>query len=90
MRRRIDSELTLRSIDFIGRQAAAGKPFFLYVPLTQLHFPTIPHRDFEGRSGKGDFADSLIEMDDRVGQIIDAVGNHGLNDNTVFIFASDL
>ena len=89
MRRRIDSELTCRSIDFIGRQAAAGKPFFLYVPLTQLHFPTIPHRDFEGRSGKGDFADSLIEMDDRVGQIIDAIDSHGLKDNTIFIFASD-
>lgn len=89
MRRRIDDELTRRSVDFIGRQAVAGKPFFLYVPLTQLHFPTIPHRDFEGRTGKGDFADSLVEMDARVGQVLDAVQAHGLADNTVFIFASD-
>lgn len=89
MRRRIDGELTRRSVDFIGRQAAIGKPFFLYVPLTQLHFPTIPHREFEGRTGKGDFADSLVEMDARVGQILDAVDVHGLKDDTVFIFASD-
>jgi arylsulfatase A-like enzyme len=89
MRRRIDDELTRRSVDFIGRQAAAGKPFFLYLPLTQLHFPTIPHRDFEGRTGKGDFADSLVEMDARVGQVLDAVAAHGLADDTVFIFASD-
>jgi arylsulfatase A-like enzyme len=89
MRRRIDDELTRRSVDFIGRQATAGKPFFLYLPLTQLHFPTIPHRDFEGRTGKGDFADSLVEMDARVGQVLDAVDAHGLVDDTVFIFASD-
>ena len=89
MRRRIDAELTRRSVDYIDRQADAGTPFFLYVPLTQLHFPTIPHREFEGKTGKGDFADSLIEMDERVGQIIDAIEARGLTDNTVFIFASD-
>lgn len=88
MRRRIDEVLAQRSCEFIGRHA--GKtPFFLYVPLTQLHFPTIPHRGFEGRTGKGDFADSLVEMDARVGQILDAVDQYGIADDTVFIFASD-
>jgi arylsulfatase A-like enzyme len=89
MRRRIDAELIRRSIAFIDRQAAARQRFFLYVPLTQLHFPTIPHRDFEGRTGKGDFADSLVEMDSRVGQVIDAIEARGLRDDTIFIFASD-
>ena len=89
MRRRIDEELTRRSCAFIKRQAAAGKPFFLYVPLTQLHFPTIPHRSFEGVSKKGDFADSLMELDARVGEILDAVDAAGIRDNTLFIFASD-
>lgn len=46
MRRRIDEVLTQRSCEFIGRHAGKA-PFFLYVPLTQLHFPTIPHREFE-------------------------------------------
>ena len=72
MRRKIDAELTRRSCEFIKRNANK-KPFFLYVPLTQLHFPTLPHRDFEGTSKHGDFADSLIEMDSRVGQIVDSV-----------------
>lgn len=89
MRRRIDEELTRRSCAFIERQAMAAKPFFLYVPLTQLHFPTIPHRSFEGVSKKGDFADSLMEMDERVGEIVDAVDAAGLRENTFFIFASD-
>ena len=89
MRRRIDQELTRRSVEFIRRRAKDTKRFFLYVPLTQLHFPTIPHRDFEGRTGKGDFADSMVEMDARVGEIIDAIDALGLRDDTVFMFASD-
>lgn len=88
MRRKIDAELTKRSCEFIRRNANK-KPFFLYVPLTQLHFPTLPHREFEGISKHGDFADSLIEMDARVGQIIDAIKENNLSENTIFIFASD-
>ena len=88
MRRKIDAVLTQRSCEFIKRNGNI-KPFFLYVPLTQLHFPTLPHREFEGISKHGDFADSLIEMDARVGQIIDAVDQNNLTENTIFIFASD-
>ena len=88
MRRKIDGELTKRSCEFIRRNANK-KPFFLYVPLTQLHFPTLPHREFEGISKHGDFADSLIEMDARVGQMIDAIKENNLSENTIFIFASD-
>ena len=88
-RRLIDSELTDKSIDFMRRQASSKLPFFAYVPLTHLHFPTLPHPDFAGRSAVGDFADSMIEMDHRVGQIIDAVDALGIADETLFIFASD-
>jgi arylsulfatase len=89
MRRRIDGVLTEKSCDFIRRKVAVDEPYFLYVPLTQLHFPTLPHRDFEGQTKKGDFADSMIELDARVGQIIDAVHATETQDNTLFIFASD-
>ncbi|WP_296559760.1 arylsulfatase [Pigmentiphaga sp.] len=89
MRRRIDEELTRRSCDFIRRKAPTDQPFFLYVPLTQLHYPTIPHREFIGMTRKGDFADSLAEMDHRVGQILDTVDELGVREDTVFIFASD-
>lgn len=51
MRRRIDSDLTERTVDFMRRQATGGKPFFACVPLTQLHYPTLPHRNFVANSG---------------------------------------
>ena len=58
MRRRIDAEVTRRTIDFMKRQARAEKPFYAYVPFTQVHFPTLPHPDFAGKTGYGDFADN--------------------------------
>ncbi len=88
-RRLIDSELTERTIAFMRKQATASQPFFAYVPLTHLHFPTLPHPDFAGRSGVGEFADSMMELDHRTGQIMDAVDALGIRDNTLFIFASD-
>lgn len=89
MRRRIDEELIRRTNDFMRRQAAAHRPFFAYVPLTQLHFPTLPHRDFEGRTRAGDFADSLAEMDHRVGQVLDEIEALGVAGRTVVLFGSD-
>ncbi len=88
-RRRIDGELTDRAIDFIGRQARAARPFFAYVPLTQLHYPTLPHPEFAGRTRAGEFADSMVELDHRVGQMVDAIDALGLARDTLVIFASD-
>lgn len=88
-RRGIDAELVERSLSFIERSRAAGRPFFLYLPLIHLHFPTLPHRDFAGRSGAGDFADSMIELDHRVGQVVDAIDRLGVADDTLVIFCSD-
>jgi arylsulfatase len=89
LRRRIDSQLVERSIGFMQRQVQAKKSFFAYVPLTQLHYPTLPHHDFAGRTSAGDFADAMVEMDFRVSQLIDFIDNSGQRDNTVLIFASD-
>ena len=89
MRRRIDAELVRRANDFMRRQAKAARPFFVYVPITQLHFPTLPHRDFEGRTGAGNFADSMAEMDYRVGQVLDEIDALGIADDTVVLFGSD-
>ena len=88
-RRHIDAELTRRTIDFIERQTKADRPFFAFVPLTQVHLPTIPHPDFAEKTGNGDFADSVVEMDHRVGQILDAVDRLGIREDTIVIFASD-
>jgi arylsulfatase A-like enzyme len=88
-RRLIDAEITRRTIDFIKRNVGAGKPFYAYVPFTQVHFPTLPNPAFAGRTGFGDFPDALAEMDAHVGEILDALDQSGVRDNTIVVFTSD-
>jgi len=88
-RRLIDAEITKRSVAFMERQAKAGKPFFMYVCLTQPHLPTEPNPAFKGRTGNGNWADMLAEMDSNVGQMLDTVDRLGIRDNTIVIFTSD-
>jgi len=88
-RRLIDAEITRRSIAFMERQSQAKKPFFAYATLTQPHLPTLPNPAFAGKTGNGDWADMLAEMDHNVGQMLDAVDRLGIRDNTIVIFASD-
>ena len=88
-RRQIDSEITDKTVDFISRNAKAHKPFYAYVALTQVHFPTLPNRKFEGITGNGDWADTLAEMDSNVGQILDVLYKLKIEKDTIFIFTSD-
>src|SRR5258706_4772973 len=88
-RRLIDAEITKRSIAFMERQARAKKPFFMFATLTQPHLPTLPNPAFVGKTGNGDWADMLAEMDHNVGQLLDAVDRLGIRDDTIVIFASD-
>jgi len=88
-RRLIDAEITRRAVSFIDKQSKSGRPFFVYVSLTQPHLPTEPNPAFKGRTGNGDWADVLTEMDSNVGNVLDAVDRAGARDNTIVIFTSD-
>jgi len=88
-RRQIDTEITDKTVDFITRNAKAHKPFYAYVALTQVHFPTLPSRKFEGSTGNGDWADVLAELDSNVGRILDTLQNLKIEKDTIFIFTSD-
>jgi arylsulfatase len=89
VRREIDWELVDRGVDFIKRQQAAGKPFFLYLPISRTHFPNLPSKRFEGQSRIGQFGDSLMEGDAIVGRMLDALDELGLARDTIVVFASD-
>jgi len=65
------------------------KPFLLYLPHTMVHVPLFASEAFRGKSGKGIFADVMMEIDWSVGQILGAIRKNGLSDNTLVIFTSD-
>ena len=88
-RKTIDGELNERAIAFMERNVEAKKPFFAYIPYTQAHVPPTPHPDFEGRTGNGVWADMLAEMDYRAGQILDAIDDLGIRENTIVVWCSE-
>jgi arylsulfatase len=85
----IDRDLTDRAIAFMKRQAQSEKPFFVYLPYTATHFPTLPHPDFQGKSGNGLWGDMLMQIDSYVGELLDTIDDLGVAKNTIFIFTAD-
>jgi arylsulfatase len=88
-RRTIDSELTEKAIEFMKRNVKDNKPFFAFVPFTHPHIPTLAHPDFDGKTGNGNYADVLSEIDYRTGQILDAIDNLKIRENTIVLWLSD-
>ncbi|MBV1928309.1 MAG: arylsulfatase [Gammaproteobacteria bacterium] len=85
----IDGEITTKTIEFIKKNAKSDKPFFAFVPFTHAHIPTTAHPDFAGKTGNGPYADVLAEIDHRSGQILDAIDDLKIRDNTLVIWMSD-
>ena len=85
----IDEQIAARTADFISRNAEAGNPFFVYVGFTHIHPPMVHHPDFTGKSGGGVYADTVAELDYRTGQILDAIDQAGVADNTIVVWSSD-
>jgi arylsulfatase A-like enzyme len=88
-RRTMEAAITSRAVEFIKHNASSNKPFYAYVSSSMVHMPTLPNPEFVGKTGNGDWADCLAEMDYRTGQILDAIKEAGIEDKTVVIFASD-
>ncbi len=83
------AEKAVEYIDASAEDARNGRPFFLYLPLTSPHLPHCTHPDFQGRSNCGNYGDFMEETDFRVGQVLEALANNGLEKNTLVIFTSD-
>jgi arylsulfatase A-like enzyme len=88
-RRLLDRESIDRGVAFMERTSRLGRPFILYLPLTQIHFPTLPHPEFAGKTGAGDVGDAVAEMDRNVGVLLDAIRRLNLDTSTIVIFAGD-
>lgn len=81
--------ITKKAVQYITERAKTGEPFFLYFPMTSPHSPIAPAEGFAGKSGISPYVDFVVETDYRVGQIIDAVDQAGIKDNTLIIFTAD-
>ncbi|MHC1762972.1 MAG: sulfatase [Verrucomicrobiia bacterium] len=78
---------TERAVKFI--EANKERPFFLYVPHSMPHVPLYVSDKFKDKSGRGLYADVIMEMDWSTGEIVKALREHGLEERTIVIFTSD-
>jgi len=78
-----------KAIHFIGQQASANKPFFLYLPLASPHTPWVPTPPFQNTSGAGQYGDFVQMVDAYVGKVLATLDSLELAENTLLIFTSD-
>jgi len=81
--------ITNKAVNYIQQNAEKKQPFFLYFALTSPHVPIAPAEDFKGTSKAGAYGDFVQETDWAVSEIVAAVKNAGISDNTIIIFTSD-
>ncbi|MBA2953229.1 sulfatase-like hydrolase/transferase [Nocardioides sp. MAH-18] len=89
VRRDCDLEYLDRAEAFVRSAVETEDPFFLYFNHSLMHFPVIPRAEFRGRSGQGEWADSLLELDADFGRLLDLLDELGIADDTVVVFAGD-
>ena len=78
---------TEKSVDFIHRNKE--KPFFLYLAHPMPHVPLFVSDKFKGKSDRGLYGDVIMEIDWSVGEVLKALKENGLEENTLVIFLSD-
>jgi len=87
----IDDDIAARSAEFIAKQAKAGKPMFVWVNFTHMHFRTHPKPESVGRAGRwqGPYHDVMIDHDKNVGTVLKAIDDAGIADNSIVMYSTD-
>ncbi|MEE4108809.1 MAG: arylsulfatase [Halieaceae bacterium] len=85
----VDEEFLEASMDFINRQHAAGKPWFAWFNTSRMHIFTHLKDSRKGRTGRGIYADGMVEHDDMIGRLLGQLDRLGIADDTIVIYTSD-
>jgi arylsulfatase len=84
----ITKRYTEEAVKFIAKQSA-DRPFFLYLAHNMVHVPVFCSKEFEGKSGHGVYGDAVLEIDWSVGEVVKALEEKGVLENTLILFGSD-
>jgi arylsulfatase len=85
----IDEEVTKEAIRFMKDAKQAGKPFFVWWNSTRMHIWTRLKLESQGKTGLGIYPDGMVEHDAQVGEVLKAVDDLGLADNTIVMYSTD-
>ena len=87
----IDDDVAARAVEFIERQNKAGKPAFVWINFTHMHFRTHTKAESIGQSGRwqSPYHGAMIDHDKNVGTILKALDDQGMVDNTFVMYSTD-
>jgi len=87
----VDDEFAERSVEYLKRQNAAGKPVFLWVNFTHMHLRTHTKPESIGQAGRwqSPYHDAMVDHDKNVGQVLKALDDLGMTDNTFVMYSTD-
>jgi len=78
------------ALEFLEEASKQKAPLFINVNFMKVHQPNMPAPEFEHKSlSKSKYADSVVELDARVGAIMDKLKELGLDKNTLVFYATD-
>jgi arylsulfatase A-like enzyme len=83
----ITKRYTQEAVKFISQNKE--KPFFIYLAHSMPQDPLFRSKKFENKSLRGIYGDVIEEMDWSVGEILSALKQNGLDENTLVVFTSD-
>lgn len=81
--------LTSKAVTYIHERSQEQRPFFLYFTMPSPHTPVVPSEAFKGKSGVTEYGDYVMETDWAVGELLKAIDEERIGDNTMIVFASD-
>ena len=85
-----DGYVQKAAMEYLDQAAKSKEPFFMNVNFMKVHQPNLPHPDFRGKSAsRSKYADSVVELDARIGAIMDKVRALGLDKNTLVFYTTD-
>jgi len=86
-----DDDVAARSAAFIEKNHKAGKPFFVWVNFTHMHFRTHVKAGSKGQSGRwqSPYHDAMIDHDKNVGTVLKKLDELGIADNTIVLYSTD-
>jgi len=87
----VDDETSAAAIDYMKRQHAGGKPFFVWYNSTRMHLRTHVRAEHRGRYKHGDseYIDGMLEHDDTIGALLKALDDMKVADDTIVVYTSD-
>ena len=86
---RLTTGYTERAGERIREESQTGEPFFLYLAYNMPHLPIHTAERFQGQSEAGLYGDVIQTIDWSVGQVLAALEEEGVAEETLVFFASD-